>query len=64
MKLASPMYDLPELRTSTDAWCGGLADAFRRQGLGGCPKPLSEARDPDEPSRRKRLISASAAATT
>jgi ABC-type phosphate/phosphonate transport system substrate-binding protein len=35
-----PMYDLPELRTATDAWWQGLAKAFRRAGLREVPDRL------------------------
>ncbi|MDJ0972285.1 MAG: PhnD/SsuA/transferrin family substrate-binding protein [Kiloniellales bacterium] len=57
MKLASlPMYDLPELRASTDAWWQGLADAFRRQGLEDVPETLERGERPDGPGCRKRLI--------
>lgn len=40
---ALPMYDLPELRTATDAWWQGLAKAFRRQGIREVPDSLGRA---------------------
>ncbi|WP_162913354.1 PhnD/SsuA/transferrin family substrate-binding protein [Rhodospirillaceae bacterium SYSU D60014] len=35
-----PMYDLPEVAAATDAWWGGLARAFRREGLPDVPERL------------------------
>ncbi len=36
-----PMYDLPEIRRTTDAWWAGLARALRRQGIAAVPEALS-----------------------
>jgi ABC-type phosphate/phosphonate transport system substrate-binding protein len=35
-----PMYDPPELRAAVDAWWGGLARAFRAEGIAGVPDRL------------------------
>ncbi len=57
MMLASlPMYDLPELRASTDAWWRGLARAFRRQGLEDVPEALERGEGLEGRSYRRRLI--------
>jgi ABC-type phosphate/phosphonate transport system substrate-binding protein len=42
---ALPMYDLPELRSATDAWWSALAAALRRAGFAGVPERLSRADD-------------------
>ena len=39
------MYDLPELRASTDAWWRGLAQAFRDAGLQSVPDALTRGVD-------------------
>ena len=36
-----PMYDLPELRSATDAWWQGLARSFRKAGLAEVPDRLN-----------------------
>jgi len=36
-----PAYDLPELRSVTDAWWTGLAGHLRRQGIDGVPEQLT-----------------------
>ena len=36
-----PMYDLPELRTATDAWWSGLARALRHEGIEEVPDSLT-----------------------
>jgi ABC-type phosphate/phosphonate transport system substrate-binding protein len=36
-----PMYDLPELRSATDAWWAGVARAFRREGIEDIPDRLT-----------------------
>jgi ABC-type phosphate/phosphonate transport system substrate-binding protein len=42
MMIASlPMYDLPELRTATDAWWSGMAAALRRAGIDAVPDQLT-----------------------
>jgi len=42
MMIASlPMYDLPELRTATDAWWSGMAAALRRAGIDPVPDQLT-----------------------
>ncbi|TDJ61991.1 MAG: hypothetical protein E2O37_11735 [Proteobacteria bacterium] len=42
MMIASlPMYDLPELRTATDAWWSGMATALRRAGIDAVPDQLT-----------------------
>src|SRR5262249_3675648 len=38
---ALPLYDLPELRSATDAWWGGLARALRSHGVEKVPRQLS-----------------------
>ena len=43
MRASLPMYDLPELRSATDAWWRGLAEAFRRQGVEEVPDRLERA---------------------
>lgn len=46
MSLASlPMYDLPELRETTDAWWAGLAAVFRAEGLAEAPDRLTRSDD-------------------
>lgn len=35
------MYDLPAVKAATNAWWGGLARAFRREGIAGVPDMLS-----------------------
>jgi ABC-type phosphate/phosphonate transport system substrate-binding protein len=57
MLLASlPMYDLPELRWATDALWGGLAQAFREQGLAEVPDALSRGGPPDGVWRSPNLL--------
>jgi ABC-type phosphate/phosphonate transport system substrate-binding protein len=41
---ALPMYDLPELRASTDAWWAGIARHIREAGLGDVPTELERTR--------------------
>jgi ABC-type phosphate/phosphonate transport system substrate-binding protein len=36
-----PMYDLPELRSTTDAWWAGIARALRREGIEEAPDQLT-----------------------
>lgn len=36
-----PMYDLPELRSATDAWWAGIARALRREGIEDVPDRLT-----------------------
>jgi ABC-type phosphate/phosphonate transport system substrate-binding protein len=43
-----PMYDLPEVAAATDAWWGGLARAFRREGLDDVPERLRRDGEPAE----------------
>ena len=41
MTVASlPMYDLPEIEAATNKWWGGLARAFRREGIADVPDNL------------------------
>ncbi len=57
MRLASlPMYDLPELRSVTDAWWRGLAGAFRRQGIEDVPDALDRSGSDDRAQKERLLL--------
>ncbi|MFQ6022844.1 MAG: phosphate/phosphite/phosphonate ABC transporter substrate-binding protein [Acidiferrobacterales bacterium] len=45
MLASLPMYDLPEMRTATNAWWKGLAAALRRAGVDGVPDRLTHTDD-------------------
>lgn len=57
MMIASlPMYDLPELKTATDAWWSGVATALRRTGIDAVPDQLTRVDNVDTVWRDPNLL--------
>lgn len=51
-----PMYDLPELRSATDAWWAGIARALRREGIEDVPDQLTREQSSEAVWQRPDLL--------
>jgi ABC-type phosphate/phosphonate transport system substrate-binding protein len=51
-----PMYDLPDLRSATDAWWAGIARALRREGIEDVPDRLTREQSSEAVWQRPDLL--------